>query len=68
VVLRSFLLALAVTAILTPLVRILARRVGLVAPPRPDRWHRKPTALLGGIAIWLSIGCLRSLTEPGAGL
>ena len=52
-VVRSFLLALAVTAILTPLVRILARRVGMVAPPRPDRWHRRPTALLGGIAIWV---------------
>jgi UDP-GlcNAc:undecaprenyl-phosphate/decaprenyl-phosphate GlcNAc-1-phosphate transferase len=53
VVLRSFLVALAVTAALTPLVGLLARRVGLVAPPRPDRWHRKPTALLGGVAIWV---------------
>jgi UDP-GlcNAc:undecaprenyl-phosphate/decaprenyl-phosphate GlcNAc-1-phosphate transferase len=37
----------------TYLVRYLARRFGAIAPPTPDRWHRKPTALLGGIAIWV---------------
>ena len=36
---------------LTPLVRALARRWGIVARPKVDRWHKKPTALLGGIAI-----------------
>jgi UDP-GlcNAc:undecaprenyl-phosphate GlcNAc-1-phosphate transferase len=38
--------------ILTPLVRALARKRGVVARPRSDRWHQKPTALLGGIAIF----------------
>jgi UDP-GlcNAc:undecaprenyl-phosphate/decaprenyl-phosphate GlcNAc-1-phosphate transferase len=47
----SFCLAL----ILTPLVRALARRYGFVAQPKTDRWHKKPTAMLGGIAIWLSV-------------
>jgi UDP-GlcNAc:undecaprenyl-phosphate/decaprenyl-phosphate GlcNAc-1-phosphate transferase len=28
-----------------------ARRAGLVTSPREDRWHRKPVALLGGVAI-----------------
>src|SRR3990172_353292 len=51
VTVASFVLAL----ILTPLVRMLARRVGLVAKPKIDRWHKKPTALLGGLAIWLSV-------------
>ena len=47
----SFALALS----LTPLVRAFARRLGTVAEPKLDRWHKKPTAMLGGIAIWLSV-------------
>jgi UDP-GlcNAc:undecaprenyl-phosphate GlcNAc-1-phosphate transferase len=47
----SFILAL----VLTPLVRILARRLGFVAKPKTDRWHKAPTAMLGGLAIWLSV-------------
>ena len=47
----SFCLAL----ILTPLVRAFARRFGYVAVPKIDRWHKKPTAMLGGVAIWLSV-------------
>ncbi|MDQ1637736.1 MAG: UDP-GlcNAc:undecaprenyl-phosphate/decaprenyl-phosphate GlcNAc-phosphate transferase [Pyrinomonadaceae bacterium] len=52
-------LAVAAAAILalalTPLVRLLARRIGIVAKPKTDRWHKKPTAMLGGVAIWLSV-------------
>jgi UDP-GlcNAc:undecaprenyl-phosphate GlcNAc-1-phosphate transferase len=44
----SFLLGLA----LTPLVIVLARRAGLVARPRADRWSIRPTALMGGTAIF----------------
>jgi UDP-GlcNAc:undecaprenyl-phosphate GlcNAc-1-phosphate transferase len=47
----SFALALA----LTPLVRLLARRLGIVAKPKTDRWHKKPTAILGGLGIWLAV-------------
>src|SRR6185436_19313001 len=47
----SFVLAL----VLTPLVRAFARRYGFVAQPKTDRWHKKPTAMLGGAAIWLSV-------------
>ena len=36
---------------LTWLVRHLARRYGILAHPRGDRWHNRPTALLGGVAI-----------------
>ncbi len=42
----------AVAVALTPLVRRLARRFGYVAAPQADRWHRAPTALLGGIAVF----------------
>src|SRR5689334_9064134 len=47
----SFLLAL----VLTPLVRALARRYGFIAVPKTDRWHKKPTAMLGGVVIWLTV-------------
>src|ERR1700752_148133 len=39
----------------TPRVRAFARRFGAVAAPKTDRWHKKPTAMLGGVAIWLSV-------------
>ncbi|MDX2031133.1 MAG: hypothetical protein SF339_10710 [Blastocatellia bacterium] len=38
----------------TWLVRGAANRYGYVAAPRKDRWHQKPTALMGGIAIYLA--------------
>ncbi len=41
--------------VLTPVVRAVARRFGVVAKPKTDRWHKKPTAMLGGVAIWLSV-------------
>jgi len=47
----SFVLAL----LLTPLVRAFARRAGMVAVPKTDRWHKKPTAMMGGIVIWLTV-------------
>jgi UDP-GlcNAc:undecaprenyl-phosphate GlcNAc-1-phosphate transferase len=47
----AFVLAL----LLTPLVRAFARRVGMVAVPKMDRWHKKPTAMLGGVAIWATV-------------
>jgi len=47
----SFCLAL----LLTPLVRAFARRYGFIAAPKTDRWHKQPTAMLGGVAIWLSV-------------
>ncbi len=47
----SLVLALA----LTPIVRALARRWGFVAKPKVDRWHKNPTAMMGGVGIWLSV-------------
>lgn len=45
----------ALTLALTPIVRAVARRVGMVAKPKIDRWHKKPTAMLGGVTIWLAV-------------
>ena len=47
----SFVLAL----LLTPLIRKLALKSGRVAVPRDNRWHRKETALLGGVGIFAAM-------------
>lgn len=56
---NSFTLAalvpLLLTLALTPLVRYAARRWSFVAAPNADRWHKKPTAMFGGVAIFLSV-------------
>jgi UDP-GlcNAc:undecaprenyl-phosphate GlcNAc-1-phosphate transferase len=53
--LLAFAAAFVLATILTPLVRAFARRIGMVAVPKTDRWHKKPTAMLGGAAIWLTV-------------
>jgi UDP-GlcNAc:undecaprenyl-phosphate/decaprenyl-phosphate GlcNAc-1-phosphate transferase len=45
-------LALVAALALTPAVRAAARCLGYVAAPRTDRWHSKPTALFGGVAVF----------------
>jgi UDP-GlcNAc:undecaprenyl-phosphate GlcNAc-1-phosphate transferase len=46
-----FLLAFVAALALVPLCRLAALRLGFVAKPREDRWHTRPIALLGGVAI-----------------
>ncbi len=55
-------LALGLALTLTPLVRALARRWGAVALPHGDRWHKTPTAHLGGIAIFAAVVVTSLLT------
>jgi UDP-GlcNAc:undecaprenyl-phosphate GlcNAc-1-phosphate transferase len=47
-------LGFVLSAVLTFLVREIARKKGIVAKPKSDRWHKKPTAMLGGVAIYFS--------------
>ncbi len=49
------LVALALSLALTPLVRAFARRYGVIARPRSDRFSSRPTAMMGGVAIYLSV-------------
>ena len=51
----TFLSSVVLALLLTPLIRALARRIGAIAPPKQDRWHRTSTALLGGVAIWAAV-------------
>ncbi|HEY1913149.1 MAG TPA: hypothetical protein VGG73_19650 [Vicinamibacterales bacterium] len=48
---RYFLAALTLSLVVTPLCRLVAGRLGFVAKPREDRWHKRPTAMFGGVAI-----------------
>ncbi|MBI4538222.1 MAG: hypothetical protein HY704_01760 [Gemmatimonadetes bacterium] len=45
--------AFVATAALTPAARGVAIQLGLVSRARADRWHRRPTPLLGGVAIFV---------------
>ncbi len=45
------LLAFGLSLIVVPLCRRAAIRFGFVARPTRDRWHRRPVALFGGVAI-----------------
>ncbi len=42
------------SVILVPIVRSICIKTGHVYIPRDDRWHHRPTASLGGIAIFLA--------------
>ena len=50
-----FFLSFFLCLVLTPLVRLVAVRKGWMAVPVKDRWHKRPTALLGGIAIYFGM-------------
>jgi len=50
-----FLFALLVSLALVPLARRVAVSLGCVAHPRDDRWHRRPIALFGGVAIGATV-------------
>ncbi len=53
-VLYPFLAAFSAALVLVPVARAVAIRFGAVAQPKQDRWHQKPTALFGGVAIALA--------------
>jgi UDP-GlcNAc:undecaprenyl-phosphate GlcNAc-1-phosphate transferase len=50
----TFVGAFGLGAVGTLLTRTAARRVGFVAKPRAERWHAKPTALAGGVGIFVA--------------
>ncbi len=60
-----FIVPFVLSLILTPVVRYFALRNGLVAFPRPDRWHREPTAILGGIGIYFAFIATVVFIFPG---
>ncbi len=49
-----FSVSLLLSLVITPLIIRLSNKYGFVVEPREDRWHKKPTAMLGGISIFLA--------------
>lgn len=47
-------ISIVVAALSTLAVRRVAHRYGFVAKPKSDRWHQRPTAMLGGAAIFVT--------------
>lgn len=58
---------LLLSLVLTPLVRELSRKAGLLAPPHDHSVHITPTSRMGGAAIYLSFVLGIVLFEPLAG-
>lgn len=47
--------AAVLSAVTTPIFAAYASRTGIVVQPRVDRWHTRPTPLLGGLAIGVAV-------------
>lgn len=58
-----FLVAFVASFAATPLVRRLARAASLLANPVADRWHKQPTPMMGGVAVF--IGCMSAVAVAG---
>jgi UDP-GlcNAc:undecaprenyl-phosphate GlcNAc-1-phosphate transferase len=54
-VVAPFLAAFVLSLVFVPVARYLSSRLGYVAKPREDRWHKRPVALFGGVAIAASL-------------
>jgi len=50
-----FALAMVLALVFVPIARTVAARLGYVARPREDRWHKRPVAMFGGVAIAASL-------------
>ena len=57
-------LAMAVSVVLTFGTRAFAHKIGQVAKPKSDRWHKRPTAMLGGVGIFLTVAVLFLFLSP----
>ena len=49
-----FVIGFFVSVCLTPIVKRVAHATGQVALPKDNRWHKKQTALMGGVGIYFS--------------
>ncbi len=58
--------ALGLSLALTPLIIRLARWKGYIATPQDDRWHKDPTPLIGGVAIFAAFATALLLVGPAS--
>jgi UDP-GlcNAc:undecaprenyl-phosphate/decaprenyl-phosphate GlcNAc-1-phosphate transferase len=59
-----FVIAALAAGLITPVMIRIARSLRITAPPRPDRWNQRPTALLGGTAIYGAAMIAAAVTLP----
>jgi UDP-GlcNAc:undecaprenyl-phosphate GlcNAc-1-phosphate transferase len=64
--LAPFVAAAIAGAVATLLIRAIARRQRVVSTPRADRWHPRPTPVLGGVALWVATIATALATVPVA--
>jgi len=53
-IITAFFISLVIAYLLTPYVRVLAKRVGLLDRPTSAKVHKRATPLLGGLAIFIA--------------
>ena len=63
-VIFTFVFSLLLSIVSTYVIRAVARRYGYVAAPKADRWHKRPTAMMGGAAIFLTTVLVYALAVP----
>jgi UDP-GlcNAc:undecaprenyl-phosphate GlcNAc-1-phosphate transferase len=51
-IVAAFLISLTIAYLITPTIRVFAKRIGLVDRPSDRKFHRHSTPLLGGLAIF----------------
>ncbi len=60
-----FLISLAFSLILVPIVRQISIKRGFLSQPRGDRWHQKATPSFGGVAIFTAFMLTIAITSLG---
>ncbi len=53
-VIAAFIISITIAYLLTPTIRVLAKRLGLVDRPSGDKVHRRATPLSGGVSIFIA--------------
>lgn len=52
---KYFIISFLLSLVATPVMRRMVVEQNLIDTPSKERWHKKPTALFGGVAIYLSL-------------
>lgn len=58
-----FWIALLTSLFLVPFFRSISLRLGIVDAPKDDRWHKKPTPKVGGLAIFIAFATAFLITH-----
>ena len=51
----ALIIPFSIVVLVTPVIIMIAKRTGMISQPQSNRWHSRPTALLGGIGIFIGV-------------